>query len=80
MGASSKEESGRVTRNACKCPILYLSSSTFNEWASAPLNARSQQDLLLCKYAPRPEILPVGSMIISFGVQTTLINDLFGDT
>lgn len=63
--------------------ILSLSSgvnSTFKALLIEPLSACSQQDRLLCRYAPRPSALPDGSMRIPLGVFTMRINSLFERT
>ncbi len=52
--------------------------SVFSAWAKVPLIPRSQQERRLCRYAPLPAALPVGSIMIPCGVRTTRINDRFG--
>lgn len=43
---------------------------TLSPLASEPLNPRSQHDFVLCKYAPRPFIFPVGSIKTPSGRRT----------
>ena len=52
--------------------------SVFSAWAKVPFMPRSQQDRRLCRYAPLPAALPVGSIRIPLRCRTTLIRDRFG--